>query len=161
MPAVQVVEADLSLPEHQAATEGLIDLYARDPMGNGEPLSADVRSRLIPGLREHPTTLVFLAMRDSEPVGLAVCFRGFSTFAAKPLINIHDVFVTPACRGLGVGSQLLEAVADKGRAIGCCKLTLEVQENNHRAKALYAAAGFAQATYLPEAGGALFMSKVL
>jgi ribosomal protein S18 acetylase RimI-like enzyme len=159
--AVIVVEADLSRPQHQAAAAGLIDLYARDPMGNGKSLDADAKSRLIPGLREHPTTLVFLAMRGSEAVGLTVCFRGFSTFAARPLLNIHDVFVIPACRGLGVGRQLLDAVAAKGRAIGCCKLTLEVQENNHRAKRLYAAAGFAQATYLEEAGGALFMSKVL
>jgi GNAT superfamily N-acetyltransferase len=158
---VEVVEADLSRSEHQSATAELVDLYARDPMGDGEPLSADVRVRLIPGLREHPTTMVFLALSDGEPVGLAICFLGFSTFAAKPLINIHDFFVAPSCRGLGMGRQLLEAVAEKGRAMGCCKLTLEVLENNHRARGLYAASGFAQVTYLPEAGGAIFMSKAL
>lgn len=161
MSAVEVVEADLSRPEHESATAELVDLYARDPMGDGAPLSAEVRARLIPGLREHPTTLVFLAFSDGEPVGLAVCFLGFSTFAAKPLINIHDFFVTSSCRGLGVGRQLLEAVAEKGRALGCCKLTLEVLENNHPARGLYAASGFAQVTYQPEAGGAIFMSKVL
>jgi len=161
MGAVEVVEADLSRPEHQTATLELLDAYARDPMGNGAPLSADTRSRLIPGLREHPTTLVFLAYGGVEPVGLAICFRGFSTFAARPLINIHDLVVISKYRGRGVGRQLLEAVADKGRTMGCCKLTLEVQENNHGARHLYAAVGFAQAMYQSEAGGALFMSKVL
>ena len=57
--------------------------------------------------------------------------------------------------------QLLEAVAEKGRALGCCKLTLEVLENNQTARRVYDAAGFRQAVYRPEAGGALFMTKPL
>jgi ribosomal protein S18 acetylase RimI-like enzyme len=161
MVSVEVVEADLGRPEHQSATLELVDAYSRDPMGDAEPLADDVKRRLVPGLRAHPTTMVFLAQRDGEPVGLAVCFLGFSTFAAKPLINIHDVYVSPSCRGLGVGRMLLDAIAEKGRAMGCCKLTLEVLENNDRAKDVYARAGFAQATYAPGAGGAIFMSKPL
>ena len=49
----------------------------------------------------------------------------------------------------------------KAREMGCCKVTLEVLENNRRALKLYAAAGFARATYTAEAGGALFFSKKL
>ena len=45
--------------------------------------------------------------------------------------------------------------------MGCCKVTLEVLENNHRALKVYAAAGFARATYTEEAGGALFFAKQL
>jgi ribosomal protein S18 acetylase RimI-like enzyme len=161
MMGIEVVEADLGRLEHQAAALELLEAYARDPMGNGAPLDADVKQRLIPGLRSHPTTIVFLAYRGDDAVGMAVCFRGFSTFAAKPLINIHDLIVASQHRGQGIGTHLLDAVAQKARATGCCKLTLEVQENNHRARRLYQAAGFSQATYLPEAGGALFMSRVL
>jgi ribosomal protein S18 acetylase RimI-like enzyme len=161
MGGIEVVEADLSGAEHQAATLELLDAYARDPMGNGAPLAADVRLRLIPGLREHPTTLVFLAYGGGDAAGLAVCFRGFSTFAARPLINIHDLVVLANHRGQGIGGRLLEAVARKGRASGCCKLTLEVQENNHLARRLYEAAGFSQVVYQPDAGGALFLSKAL
>lgn len=158
---VEIVEADLQCPEQQAATLELLDEYARDPMGNGAPLSAEVRRQLIPGLRAHPTTIVFLAFSDNVATGLAICFRGFSTFAAKPLINIHDLVVLSSYRGQGIGRRLLESVTEKGRKLGCCKLTLEVQENNQRARRLYKLAGFAQAMYQPEAGGALFMSKVL
>jgi ribosomal protein S18 acetylase RimI-like enzyme len=161
MNAIEVVETDLRRPEHQSATLELLDAYARDPMGNGAPLSAEVRRQLIPGLREHPTTLVFLAYSGGVAIGLAVCFRGFSTFAAKPLINIHDLVVLSTHRGRGVGRRLIESVAEKGRMLDCCKLTLEVLENNRRARRLYDSAGFAQAMYQPEAGGALFMSKVL
>jgi len=56
---------------------------------------------------------------------------------------------------------LLDAIEARARELGCCKLTLEVQENNHRARGIYTAAGFSQAIYVPEAGGAPFLSKPL
>jgi ribosomal protein S18 acetylase RimI-like enzyme len=52
-------------------------------------------------------------------------------------------------------------VERKARDMGCCKVTLEVLENNRRALNLYAAAGFARATYTVEGGGALFFAKQL
>ncbi len=161
MQPVEIVHAELSRKEHQHAVLELIDAYARDPMGNGGPLSAEVRRTLIRGLQQHPTTIVFLAYQAGEAIGIAVCFRGFSTFAARPLVNIHDLAVLPAHRGRGVGSRLLEAVEREARDTGCCKLTLEVLENNHRARRVYELAGFAQARYQEEAGRGLFFSKPL
>jgi GNAT superfamily N-acetyltransferase len=158
---ISVIEADLSRRDHGQAVIELLNGYAMDRMGDGKPLSELVRREVIPGLRAHPTTLVFLAFCQNEPVGLAICFRGFSTFAARSLLNIHDFFVPPARRGAGIGRLLLANVEKRAREMGCCKLTLEVLENNHRAKSIYAAAGFTQATYVPEAGGALFLSKPL
>jgi ribosomal protein S18 acetylase RimI-like enzyme len=160
-PEVDIVEADLNHPDHQQWVLDLVDAYATDPMGNGQPLPAKVKRNLIPGLRKHPTTLIFLALVQNEPVGIAVCFIGFSTFAARPLINIHDLAVLPVQRGLGIGRRLLEAVEHTARDMGCCKVTLEVLENNHRALRVYAAAGFARATYTEEAGPALFFAKQL
>lgn len=161
MPSLEIKPADLDDPQHQSAVVDLLDAYARDPLGDGKPLPDDVKARLIPGLRAHPTTLILLAFLGDTPVGIAACFLGFSTFAAKPLLNIHDLAVLPGHRDLGVGRALLEAVEQKARELGCCKLTLEVLENNHKAYRTYRAAGFAQATYQPEAGGALFLSKPL
>ena len=135
--------------------------YARDPMGNGQDLPAEVQQALVPGLRAHPTTLVFLAFHDDQAVGIVTSFTGFSTFAARPLINIHDLHVTKEHRGHGVGRSLLEAVEAEARRLGCCKLTLEVQENNQRARRAYAAAGFGQAVYAETAGGVLFYGKPL
>ena len=158
---VDIVEADLSRAAHQQAVVDLIDAYAADPMGDGQPLPPAVRDALIPGLRRHPTTLIFLAYQGGNAIGIAVCFLGFSTFAARPLINIHDLAVLPEHRGLGVGRRLLQAVEQKARELGCCKLTLEVMEYNRRARGLYESAGFAQSTQLEEAGGALFFAKLL
>jgi len=159
--AYHVILADLSRADHQEATLQLLGAYSMDPMGDGHPLSETARREVIPGLREHPTSLVFLTYHGTKPIGLAICFRGFSTFAARPLINIHDYFISPAHRGVGAGRLLMSAVEKHARATGCCKLTLEVQENNRRARSIYEAAGFSQMVYVPEAGGSLNLSKPL
>ena len=161
MRPVEIVEADLNRAEHQHAVLKLIDAYAGDPMGNGKPLTPETRRALIPGLQQHPTTIIFLAYQGSDAIGIAVCFLGFSTFTARPLINISDFSVMPAHRGQGIGRLLLEGVERKARIMDCCKLTLEMQENNHRARKVYETAGFKQAIYVEAAGRALFLSKSL
>ena len=161
MPSIDILEADLNRPDHQDAIVALINAYAADPMGNGKPLSDETRRTLIPGLRQLPTTMIFLAYQEGRAIGIAVCFTGFSTFAARPLVNIHDLAVLPANRGQGVGRRLMESVEQKARELGYCKITLEVAENNPKARRMYQAAGFAQTMYAPGSGGALFMSKRL
>ena len=134
--AIMIVDAELTCSEHELAVLALLDAYASDPTGGGQPLGEDVRTRLIPALREHPTTVILLAFDGTRPVGIATCFRGFSTFAARPLLNLHDLAVIPEYRRRGVGRQLLAAVEDKARSLGCTKVTLEVLEANPAAAAL-------------------------
>lgn len=160
-PPVRVVEAELSNPEHAQAVVAMTAAYAEDDMGYGGPLPSDVLDGLVPALRAHPTTIIFLAYADDSPVGIATCFLGFSTFAARPLINVHDLAVLPAYRGHGVGRLLLAAVEERGRRSGCVKITLEVQENNHRARGVYESLGFSQALFGSAAGGSLFYTKSL
>jgi len=157
----RIVEAQLERSDHERDVVAMTSAYASDVMGNGRPLSAEVQERLVPALRAHPTTIVFLAYVGEEAVGIATCFLGFSTFAARPLLNLHDLAVLPTHRGRGIGRALLAAVEQKARDRGCVKVTLEVQENNRPARYVYEAAGFAQACYGETAGGALFYAKTL
>jgi len=141
MQPVEIVEADLNRAAHQHAVVKLIDAYARDPMGNGKPLSADTRRALIPGLQQHPTTVIFLAYQEGNAIGIALCFLGFSTFAARPLINIHDLAVLPANRGQGAARRLIEAVERKAREMGCCFKSRRARELANTADAANRAAG--------------------
>ena len=161
MPSIKILEADLNRRSHQQAVVALLDAYAQDPMGDGRALSDEVRRKLIPGLQQHPTTIIFIAFQNDIAVGLAVCFGGFSTFAARPLINIHDFYILPEFRKKNIGQMILTAVEQKARETNCCKITLEVQENNHRAQRVYKAAGYSRPVYVEAAGGALFLSKIL
>lgn len=158
---LRILKADLADDLHARWTLELLDAYAQDPMGAGEPLSEFARQHVISGLRTHPGTVVLIAMRAKRGVGLAICFRGFSTFAARPLLNISDFYVDSAARGGGIGRALMAAIEREAKDLGCCKLTLEVQENNSRARSLYAAAQFSRDVHVAEAGGALFLSKPL
>lgn len=161
MSTISIHEADLSRPDHAEALVAQLDAYARDPVANGRGLPDDVKREVIPGLRAHPGSVVFLAYAGDRAVGFAVCFVGFSTFAARRLLNIHDLAVEPQHRGAGVGRMLLERIERCARELGCCKLTLEVQENNERAKHLYARHGFAAYELAIDAGRALFWQKKL
>jgi len=139
---LQVREADYADERDAEGILAVLDSYARAPVGGGQPLAPDVRERLIPMLRQHPTSLVLLAFVDDEPVGIAVCFFGLSSFRARPLLNIHDLAVLPQYHGQGVGQALLKAVEERARRKGCCKLTLEVLDDNARARELYRRFGF-------------------
>jgi len=139
---LQVREADYADERDAKGILDVLDSYASAPVGGGQPLAPDVRERLIPMLRQHPTSLVLLAFVDDEPVGIAVCFFGLSSFRARPLLNIHDLAVLPQYHGQGVGQALLKAVEERARRKGCCKLTLEVLDDNARARELYRRFGF-------------------
>jgi GNAT superfamily N-acetyltransferase len=158
---VKIIEADLDNPEHQRDILAMTLAYARDAMGNGASLPGEVQRRLIPGLKAGPTAHILLAYMEERPVGIATCFLGFSTFQARPLLNIHDLGIIPDFRNRGISRLLLEAVAEKARELGCCKLTLEVVDNNHRAKKIYEAAGFMPAVGGVEKGLMLFYTKII
>ncbi len=139
---VTIVDADLSRVEHQHALVAMLDAYMRDPMEGGEPMSEQVKRDLVPGLRAHPACHVLIAHRDGLPVGFTICFLGFSTFLARPLLNIHDIFVDLPVRGRGIGLMLLQRIEAKARELNCCRITLEVREDNRVARGLYRKVGF-------------------
>ena len=139
---ISVVLADLHNPSHQAAIVELLDMYCRDEFGDCKPLSAQARENMIPGLIKHGGARVFLACDDEQPLGVAICMIGFSSFRGKPLINIHDIAVSPGARGQGIGRKLLAAVETEARSLGCGKVTLEVRSDNTRAMGLYRSVGF-------------------
>lgn len=156
--AVEIQPADLANATHQQAILDLLDSYAREPHIGGVALAVDVRDRLISELGKQDAGRHWLAFEQTQAVGVAICFLGFSTFYARPLLNIHDLTVRDGHRGRGIGRQLLTTVEAAAAEHGCCKITLEVRSDN-RARRLYEEFGFSagesnQATFA-------FMSKLL
>jgi GNAT superfamily N-acetyltransferase len=156
---VRIIQADLNDPDHQTAVFELTCAYARDPMGYGKDLPENVQRELIERLRAHPTTLILLAFDGNRPIGIATCFLGFSTFAARQLVNVHDLHVLSQWQRRGVARRLLEAVEAKARQLDCCKLTLEVNEENHAAAALYRGFGFESGARHSDQARMLFLNK--
>lgn len=139
---IEITLADYQNPKHRQAVISMLNDYANDPMGGGEPISEDVKARLIDEMAKRDHVFSLLAFDGDQAVGIANCVEGFSTFAAQPVMNIHDIAVTESHRGQGISRRLLQEVATLAEFRGCCKLTLEVLEGNTPAKHAYQNFGF-------------------
>lgn len=158
---VQIVRADYGNAEHARALVEMLDAYARDPAGGGHALSEYSRTHLVAELAARPQAFSVLAFDGVQVVGLVNCIEGFSTFACKPLVNVHDVAVAASYRGRRIGERMLELAEDIARSRGACKMTLEVLTGNAGALRLYERIGFASYQLDPAFGSATFMQKWL
>jgi ribosomal protein S18 acetylase RimI-like enzyme len=158
---LKIVTADYRDNDHRRAIPQLLNAYARDLLGFRKPLEATALQRLVDGLEGFPTAIVLLANVDGTYAGMAICFLGFSTFNARPLINIHDFMVLKEFRLRGIGKALLREVERIATERGCCKITLEVQMKNAAARRIYQSFGFKASFLDPEAGEQLSLTKTL
>jgi ribosomal protein S18 acetylase RimI-like enzyme len=158
---LRICRADYHNPVHASALVLLLDAYARDAAGGGEALSDFAKKHLVKELAVRPQAFSVLAFDDVQPVGLVNCIEGFSTFACRPLVNVHDVAVLASHRGQRVAEQMLRLVDEIARERGACKLTLEVLHGNASAIKLYERLGFAAYQLDPAMGQAKFFQKWL
>jgi ribosomal protein S18 acetylase RimI-like enzyme len=158
---IQAIEANLSLESDSQAIVNLLNEYALDPMGGGEELSLFAKENLIKELQKHNRAYVILGQVDGIHAGLVICLEGFSTFACRPLLNIHDVVVSQPYRGRGLSKIMFAKAEEIANRLGCCKITLEVLEGNTTAQAAYRSCGFAPYELAPATGKALFWQKKL
>ncbi len=160
-PVLTIELADYGDPQDGADLVRLLDAYARDPMGGGKPLTGEAREGLVAGLAATPGAFSLIARQDSEAIALANCMTTFSTFAARPVVNIHDMVVLAGYRGRGIGRALFTFIEAEAKARDACKITLEVLSGNESAKGLYASLGYGDYQLDPAAGSALFWQKAL
>lgn len=158
---LDIINADFTQPAHGDMVVALLDEYARGPMGGNQALSDYARTHLVAELARRPNAGALIALHDGTPAGLAIYFEGFSTFACKPLLNLHDLMVCERFRGQGIAQQLLAALDDVATRRGCCKITLEVLQGNEPAKALYRKIGYQGYELAGDAGQAMFWQKKL
>ncbi|WNC73639.1 GNAT family N-acetyltransferase [Thalassotalea psychrophila] len=158
---IEIIKADYNNESHCQDLMLLLNAYAEDPMGGGAPLSAYSNQNLCNELRKRNNVFSLLCYVDGKPAAICNCVEGFSTFKAKPLMNIHDMGVISEFRGLGLSQKLMDEVEQISVEMGCCKITLEVLEGNQVAKNSYIKFGFEGYELDPEMGKAMFWEKVL
>ncbi|MDW5444898.1 GNAT family N-acetyltransferase [Polaromonas sp. SM01] len=158
---LHICQADYHDAAHAEALVLLLDAYAQDPAGGDQPLSDFAKNNLVKELAARPQAFSVLAFDGTQPVGLVNCLEGFSTFACRPLVNVHDLAVLASHRGRRVGELMLDLVEQIARNRGACKLTLEVLQGNASAMRLYERVGFAGYQLSPALGQAQFLQKWL
>lgn len=157
--ALSVRQADYGRPSEAAAVVMLLDAYARDPAGGGEPLSGFVKAHLVQELAKRPQAYSVLAFDGEQPVGLVNCIEGFSSFKCKPLVNVHDVAVLASHRGRGIAEAMLAEAERIAIGRGAVKMTLEVLSGNAPAVRLYRRIGYEGYQLDPAMGTAQFFQK--
>jgi GNAT superfamily N-acetyltransferase len=158
---IEVRPVDYNNYEQGRQLVQLMESYATDMMGGGESLGEDVKQRLVAEMNERPQISSAIVYVEDQPAGLINFVEGFSTFSAKPLINIHDVVVRPEFRGQGLSRRLFEYVEAEAGRRGCCKVTLEVLEFNEVACKAYKNFGYQPYKLSDEGGVAQFWQKKL
>ena len=74
----------------------------------------------------HPRARAMLAWHDTTPVGFALWYYSFSTFAGRPDLFLEDIFVEPAHRGTGLGLALFRHLARTARVENCRRMEWRV-----------------------------------
>jgi ribosomal protein S18 acetylase RimI-like enzyme len=65
---------------------------------------------------------VLMGEVDGVVQGFAMFFHNFSSWRGKPGLYLEDLFVRPACRGVGLGDALLRACAAIAVERGCPRM---------------------------------------
>lgn len=100
--------------------------------------AADIAKHLF---GERPRAYAEIAEWNGAPVGFALWFYNFSTFAGRPGIYLEDLFVAPEMRGRGIGKALLARLAARAVAEECCMVQWWVLNWNTPSIAFYKSIG--------------------
>lgn len=84
-----------------------------------------------------PAASVIFAFDGDKPVGFAVFYFTYSTFAGLPGLYLEDLFVKNEARGLGIGKQLLSYLARLAKEKGCWRIEWAVLHRNETAIGFY------------------------
>lgn len=88
-----------------------------------------------------PSVFCDIAELGQEPVGFALWFYSFSTFAGRHGIYLEDLFVEPSHRGRGIGKAMLKDLARRCAAEGLARLEWSVLDWNEPSIAFYNSLG--------------------
>ncbi|MDR6937523.1 MULTISPECIES: GNAT family N-acetyltransferase [unclassified Luteibacter] len=112
-------------------------------------------------LDSESATVLVASANHRRFLGTAVVFFRKGTTVAR----LYSIATKPEAQGKGVGSALIEAAEDAGRARGCRALRLEVRKDNAVAIRLYERLGYARigeyANYYADGADAFRFEKLL
>ena len=113
------------------------------PSFDGRPFDEPIARRVILELIEDDRLgHIWLIELAGEPVGYAVLTLGYSLeFHGRDAL-LDEFFVAEHARGQGIGTAVLELIAEECRRLGACAVHLEVDRPNVKAQRLYRRSGF-------------------
>ena len=125
-----------------------VDLFDRYRMHYGQPMDRDkVQDWLADATTTGPMR-AFLARVDGTPAGICLAAIFPASLALGEFWMVRDLFVDPRWRRTGVAWELLDAVTTAARQRGAVRVTIQTEDDNEAALALYERYGFEPVTGL-------------
>jgi GNAT superfamily N-acetyltransferase len=115
-------------------------VFEREPLTTVEASEADFQRDCF---GPHPRCEILIGEVDGAAQGFVLFFHNYSTWLGRAGVYVEDLYVRDAARGLGLGRQLLAAVARIALARGCRRLDLSVLHWNP-ARRFYEQLGFVE-----------------
>jgi GNAT superfamily N-acetyltransferase len=84
-----------------------------------------------------PLAEAMLAEVEGHASGLAIWYYLLSTFTARPMLYLEDIFIEPAYRGRGIGIAIFRRLAQIARARNCLYMEWSVLNWNQPAIDFY------------------------
>jgi RimJ/RimL family protein N-acetyltransferase len=107
-----------------------------------ESEAARLRETLSPLLGTSPVGVIWLIEVAGQAVGYIALTFGYSIEFGGRDAFVDELYIEPAHRGKGFGTEALRMTRSRARALGIRALHLEVGRDNERAQRVYAALGF-------------------
>ena len=118
-------EADFK-PDHAAQRRGLARLIGNPALG-----------------------LILVARQDGQIVGMVNLLYTLSTALGERVALLEDMVVSPAARGTGIGSRLMQQAIQTARLNECKRITLLTDRANESAQRFYQRHGFGSSAMIP------------
>jgi len=97
-----------------------------------------------------PTQHMLVAKKEESILGF-VNFSVRKTIMHPGLSGLIDeLVVSQQSRAMGIGKQLIQAVINKCRELGCCEVEVSTEKTNTRARRFYKTCGFEEDAVLME-----------
>jgi GNAT superfamily N-acetyltransferase len=126
-------------PEDLPAIVALMEELARFEKMEGPPPEAAERLRA--DAFERRRVEVFVAEREGRVIAYAATFETYSTFRARPVLYLEDLFVTERERRRGAARAMMAHLAREALRRGCARLAWVVLDWNADAQRFYEALG--------------------
>ena len=141
--SVKIVDGEACLGRLLPLMRAYCDFYSVEPPDAS--LLALSRVLIADPIREG---VQLLATADGEDAGFATIFWSWETSISGRIGVMNDLFVTPASRGRGVSSALINACLERCRERGAVRMVWQTAVDNLAAQAVYDHVGATRETWV-------------
>ena len=143
IPDVVIPDA-IAFRDAQPGDEGIVAHFVRELaayeklLHEAQASDADFRTALF---GTPPRAWALIVEDAGTPIGIALWFYNFSTFAGRPGLYLEDIFIDPAKRGRGIGRAVFRHLAARALDEGCARMEWAVLDWNAPSVAFYRSMG--------------------